>query len=122
MKLHTTRKQIREANMPIIAVGYCDMQTVFEVLGIEPFAYSTRAEGWACDYYEIEGKAIISTGYAPIGKPIDGKGERALEERAREIRSKASWWLDKRAISGLRKRLMNWLWPAYEAYWKARIK
>ena len=29
------------------------------------FAYSSRAEGWACDYYTID-NVLISTGYAPL--------------------------------------------------------
>lgn len=36
---------------------------------IEPVAYSTRVEGWACDYYEFSNFCICE-GYAPIGKRI----------------------------------------------------
>jgi hypothetical protein len=31
------------------------------------FAYSTRAEGWACDYHWAASGVVVSTGYAPIG-------------------------------------------------------
>ena len=33
----------------------------------EPTSYSTRVEGWACDYYEF-GDLCISEGYDPVGK------------------------------------------------------
>lgn len=36
---------------------------------IEPVAYSTRVEGWACDYYEFP-DFCISEGYDPAGKRI----------------------------------------------------
>ena len=53
----------------------------------EPFGYSTRAEGWACDYYDAY-NCIISTGYAPISakntKP-NYKLIRKNDDAAREI-------------------------------------
>ena len=36
---------------------------------ISPNYYSTRVEGWACDYYEIDGLCICE-GYSPVGKQI----------------------------------------------------
>ena len=50
-------------NYHIISAGYCSLQTLLRYS--EPVAYSTRAEGWACDYYDID-NVIISTGYSPI--------------------------------------------------------
>jgi len=32
-----------------------------------PFAYSRRVEGWACDYYDVDG-VLISTGYSPLNE------------------------------------------------------
>lgn len=63
MKFKTTKKNMRENYYHIIGVGYCDLQ---HLLAYEnPIAYSTRTEGWACDYYEVNG-VLLSTGYAPL--------------------------------------------------------
>ena len=63
MKYKTTRKAMKESYDRIAKVGYCNLQHLLRFQ--EPFAYSTRAEGWACDYYDING-VLISTGYDPI--------------------------------------------------------
>ena len=63
IKLKATKKEMREHYWYILSVGYCSMQSLLREQ--RPFAYSTRAEGWACDYYEIDG-VLISTGYAPL--------------------------------------------------------
>lgn len=62
-KYKVTRKAMKESYDKIISVSYCNLQYLLKFQ--EPFAYSTRAEGWACDYYDIDG-VLISTGYAPI--------------------------------------------------------
>lgn len=62
MKIKTTKKEVRKF-YKIIGAGYCSMQNLLRYK--EPFAYSERAEGWACDYYNING-ILISTGYAPL--------------------------------------------------------
>jgi len=63
MKFKTTKKEIRNGYYRIIGVGYCAMQYLLNFEDAR--AYSTRAEGWACDYYDIDG-ICISTGYAPL--------------------------------------------------------
>jgi len=63
IKLKATKKEMREHYWYILSVGYCSMQSLLRER--QPFAYSTRAEGWSCDYYEIEG-VLISEGYAPL--------------------------------------------------------
>ena len=63
IKLKATKKEMREGYYHILSVGYCSMQSLLNEQ--RPFAYSTRAKDWACDYYEIEG-VLISTGYAPL--------------------------------------------------------
>ena len=85
MKRKVTRKEIRNSYKKIIKVGYCGLQYLLEYL--EPFAYSTRAEGWACDYYFIDFKndLVISTGYAPIGESIDYKIIDKYEKAASKI-------------------------------------
>ncbi len=62
-KYRTTKKAMKESYDKIICVSYCNLQSLLRFQ--EPFAYSTRAEGWSCDYYDIDG-ILISTGYAPI--------------------------------------------------------
>lgn len=81
-KYRTTKKAIREMGDPIYCVGYCNLQNLLRFR--EPFAYSTRAEGWACDYYSIE-NFIVCTGYAPIGRKIDYNLCREYDQKAREI-------------------------------------
>ena len=67
MKYKVTKKEIKAYHNQILQVGYCDLQDLLRFS--EPVAYSTRAEGWACDYYEID-ELIISTGYAPIANKM----------------------------------------------------
>ena len=85
MKYKTTRKEIKE-NYTVLKVSYCGLQSLFNC--IEPFAYSTRAEGWACDYYYIGDNIVVSTGYAPIGTPVNYETCRKYEKRAEEIISR----------------------------------
>jgi hypothetical protein len=68
MKLLTTKKNIQQSGYRVFAVGYCGLQFLLKFE--EPFAYSVRCAGWACDYYKV-GDVIISTGYAPIGEQVD---------------------------------------------------
>ena len=63
VKLKATKKEMREGYYYILSVGYCEMQSLLRER--QPFAYSTRAEGWACDYYEV-GDVLLSEGYAPL--------------------------------------------------------
>lgn len=63
MKVKTTKKTIKEKYSTIIKVGYCNAEYLLKFENV--LAYSTRSEGWACDYYDIDG-ILISTGYAPI--------------------------------------------------------
>ena len=63
MKFQVSKKEMRNNYDRIISIGYCDAQWLLKYE--EPIAYSTRLEGWACDYYDIDG-VLISTGYAPL--------------------------------------------------------
>lgn len=63
MKFKTTKKAIKEGYGSILGAGYCSI--LYLLYFTNPIAYSTRNEGWACDYYDIDG-LCISTGYAPI--------------------------------------------------------
>ena len=63
IKLKATKKEMREHYWYILSVGYCNMQSLLRER--QPFAYSSGAKGWSCDYYDIDG-VLISTGYAPL--------------------------------------------------------
>lgn len=82
MKYRTTKKAIREMIDPVYCVGYCNIQNLLRF--IDPFAYSTRAEGWACDYYYAY-DVIISTGYSPIGRKTDYNLCREYDQKAAAI-------------------------------------
>jgi len=75
-----------------------------------PLAYSSRAEGWACDYYEID-DVLISTGYAPLSNKnmkCDYSLIREYENKALEIDS-LFLHLDERKVKkeALLKELVN---------------
>ena len=67
MKFKATKKEMKENYSKIIKLGYCSAEGLLHYRS--PIAYSTRAEGWACDYYQV-GNVLISTGYAPIGNIV----------------------------------------------------
>ena len=63
VKLKATKKEMQEHYYYILGTGYCSMQSLLNEQSA--FAYSSRAEDWACDYYEVN-DILISTGYAPL--------------------------------------------------------
>ena len=84
-KFRTTKKAINEDYTHIIGVGYCNLQYLLKFH--EPIAYSTRAEGWACDYYDID-DVLICTGYSPMKSKRTKSNyqiEHEYDEKAREI-------------------------------------
>lgn len=62
-KIRLTKKSLNTDYWNILGTGYCNLQFLLKFQ--EPFAYSARAEGWACDYYNVDG-LLISTGYSPM--------------------------------------------------------
>jgi hypothetical protein len=82
MKAQVTKKQIRENFYSILSIGYCDAQYLLYFKN--PFAYSSGINGWSCDYYQID-NICISTGYAPIGTPVNYSLLRELEGKAQKI-------------------------------------
>lgn len=85
MKFKTTKSAIKNGYNRIISVGYCDLQGLLRYEN--PIAYSTRAEGWACDYYDVDG-VCISTGYAPLKEKNtkrDWKMYQEFDKKAQEI-------------------------------------
>lgn len=84
MKVKVSKKEIKEHFTNIITIGYCNGENLLTYKNAN--YYSTRAEGWACDYYKIDNNTIISTGYAPIdSKYRDYEITRKYNEKAREI-------------------------------------
>lgn len=68
MKIRVTKTEMKKRwGRLLVFVPDGSMQCFKAV--IDPFAYSTRAEGWACDYYDC-GSFCISEGYDPAGKRI----------------------------------------------------
>lgn len=85
MKIKVTRKEMKNQFNKIIGIGYCDLQFLLKYE--DPFAYSTRSEGWACDYYNING-ILISTGYAYLDSKNTKRDYKIIREydyKAREI-------------------------------------
>lgn len=84
-KYRTTKKAIREkyGAKNIYSIGNCNLQFLLKY--ISPFAYSTRVEGWACDYYDMGKGVIFCDGYDPIGKKIDYDMMHMFDEKAREV-------------------------------------
>lgn len=81
-KIKVTKKAIKESYNTILSIGYCNTQYLLKYEN--EYAYSTRAEGWACDYYVV-GNVCISTGYSPIGKSVNYDLTKKYEDQAREI-------------------------------------
>lgn len=83
MKFKTTKKVMKNQYNTIVTISYCSLQTLLKFENA--IAYSTRVEGWACDYYEHDG-VLISTGYAPIsGIRPSYEIVKQYEEKARVI-------------------------------------
>jgi hypothetical protein len=103
MKFKTTKKAIKDGYYKIISVGYCELQNLLK--GNNPVAYSTRAEGWACDYYDIDGVCICE-GYSPINsqntKKLGYDKIKEYEQKASKISSNyGSWEATKKALNSL---------------------
>ena len=82
MEFKVTALEILANYRNIIAIGYREAEALLRYEN--PIAYSAGVYGWLCDYYDIDG-VCISTGYCPIGKPIDYEKLREAEAAAREI-------------------------------------
>lgn len=91
MKQLYTYKAMRNQGYPIIAIGYCEAQTLFST--DYPFGYSKGVYGWNCYYYMVHGDttAIISTGYRTIGITADHEIVKEFEKKAREARETLSY-------------------------------
>lgn len=84
IKFKTTKREILGDGLPVVAVGYCDLQHLLH--DVAPIAYTARREGWACDVYKLE-NFYLTTGYAPFGKSLDYDFLKKFDDKARAILS-----------------------------------
>ena len=66
-KIKTTRREMREHNF-VVSCGYCCAQNLLRYESA--VAYSVGVYGWACDYYDLGGSIVLSTGYSPVGTSV----------------------------------------------------
>jgi hypothetical protein len=107
-KIRATKREMKE-NYYVLCVSYCGAQTLLKYQNA--VAYSTRAEGWACDYYEVD-NVVISTGYAPIKSKnviCDYELIKKYEDRARKLESNygLSYKQRKSRVNNLLKRFIE---------------
>ena len=86
-KVRTTQKAIKEVYQNVIAVGYCNLQSLLDFFYDKERYYTVRREGWGSDVYDF-GLTAISTGYAPFGniRPSYDLVEK-YEHEAQKLRS-----------------------------------
>ena len=87
MKVRMKKKDITQYTKNVIAIGYCNLQTLLRLQ--EPFGYiASNTYGWQCDLYDI-GSTVIATGYEPFGyyKP-SYEMQRVYEIDAEEVMSR----------------------------------
>lgn len=84
MKVKVSKKEILRNYKNIIKIGYCDFD--FLLSRKNPNFYTTRAEGWGADIYQINYNTCIVTGYSPFGNiEIERNTIQKYEEKARKI-------------------------------------
>lgn len=111
-KVKVTKKKMREKYPIILAIPYCSLQGILD--SQNAVAYSTRVEGWACDYYEFEtpefSKVLISEGYSPIGDHVSYDLCKEYNEKAHKIRHDlytGSWDAYREAIEPLLQEFLH---------------
>lgn len=107
MKIKTTKKAVKNNYNHIIGIGYCNAQYL---LGFaKEFGYSAGSNGWACDYYDVNG-VCISTGYSYIhGVKYDYDMLNKYELEAQSIRldNSLTWEVKEEKINQLLKDFVN---------------
>ena len=82
MKSKFTKKEINNRFLNVLHVHAYEIPNL---LYFTPaFGYAVRAEGWACDFYEV-GKFCLSSGDSPIGKKCNRDLEKIYEAKAKKI-------------------------------------
>lgn len=81
MKFKTTKKKIKQNFDKIIKLSH----DYYYLLKYEnPTAYAVRGEGWACDFYIIDG-VCLSVGYDPIGTIKNYDLQKKYNDKAKKI-------------------------------------
>lgn len=88
MKTKMSRRKIK-TDYKVYCIGNGNLQYMLNY--VRPFAYSTRAEGWACDYYDVGNGIVLCDGYAPIGKKVNFDIMDAFDKKAKEIWEEFHW-------------------------------
>lgn len=83
MKTQVTKKYINNRFKYVVHIHAYELDNL--LFFTSPFAYSVRAEGWACDYWQI-GNICLCSGDAPIGQDCNRDLEAIFEAKAKKIR------------------------------------
>ena len=68
MKYKTTQKEVMNGFQTVISCGYCSLQ--FLLRYETPSAYTSGADGWKADIYDMGNGIALVTGYAPFGSRV----------------------------------------------------
>lgn len=82
MKFKITKKEINTRFKNVVTVHSGELYHLLYFKN--PFAYSVRLEGWACDYYEV-GNFCLSSGYCPTGNKSNRELEKYFEVKAKKV-------------------------------------
>lgn len=83
MKKQTTFKEVRNTSKVIIKIGYCDAQNLLRCA--TPYAYNSGVYGWNCDFYNMYGGIVISTGYRAIGELANYDLIKEYDDMAKQV-------------------------------------
>lgn len=84
MPVKTTQKEIKRNYSKVYKFSYCEIQALLN--NLSPTFYTTRAAGWGCNIYIIDGVAL-TTGYAPFGTDTPYKLVQKYDCKAQKINS-----------------------------------
>lgn len=86
-RVQVTKRSIMEQNRFVVRVGYCDLQHLLRFKDSQ--FYTAGMYGWNADVYQVDGSAVIVTGYRPFGnvqpdcaivREYDAKAARILHD------------------------------------------
>ena len=83
MKKSITFKNVKNTSKVIIKIGYCDAQNLLRCA--TPYAYNSGVYGWNCDFYNMYGGIVISTGYRAIGEPANYELIKEYDDMAKQV-------------------------------------
>lgn len=81
-----TRNDIKNTYWKIFQCGYCEIQSLANILGFRKLAYNSGIYGWNYHLYEVNDDCCILTGYRGMfGISLDGEELRVFERRASKL-------------------------------------